>query len=40
MARQVASLGINELVLYYPNQDRERSMLERISRNVIPALKS
>jgi alkanesulfonate monooxygenase SsuD/methylene tetrahydromethanopterin reductase-like flavin-dependent oxidoreductase (luciferase family) len=40
MARQVASLGISELVLYYPDQERQRPVLERIARKVIPALKS
>jgi hypothetical protein len=40
MVQQVISLGISEVVLYYPMLDRQIPMLERIARNVLPALKA
>jgi len=42
-ARMVApliELGISEIALYYPSADHQRATLERIARNVLPALKA
>jgi hypothetical protein len=40
MVQQVIALGISEVVLYYPMLDRQMPMLERIARDVLPALKA
>jgi len=40
MVQQVIALGIPEVVLYYPMLDRQMPMLERIARDVLPALKA
>jgi len=40
MVQQVIALGISELVLYYPMQQQQVPMFERIARNVLPALRA
>jgi hypothetical protein len=40
MVQQVIALGISEVVLFYPALERQIPMLERIARDVIPALKA
>jgi alkanesulfonate monooxygenase SsuD/methylene tetrahydromethanopterin reductase-like flavin-dependent oxidoreductase (luciferase family) len=39
MAQQVVDLGISDVGLYYPTLDRQVPTFEKISRNVLPALK-
>ncbi len=39
MARQLIALGMSEIALLYPAQERQASVFERIAREVLPALK-
>jgi alkanesulfonate monooxygenase SsuD/methylene tetrahydromethanopterin reductase-like flavin-dependent oxidoreductase (luciferase family) len=40
MVHQVLSLGISEVVLYYPALDTQLPMFEQIARSAVPALKA
>jgi hypothetical protein len=39
MVGAVLALGISEIALYYPAQDGQAPMFERIAREVVPRLR-
>lgn len=40
IVEQLIAIGITEVALYYPIADEQKSMFERIARNVLPAMKA